>query len=49
MNKECPHCKEIVIYEKHQQFGAHITNCSLNPKRIEILNKIKEKLKRKIF
>ncbi|MFM2395254.1 MAG: hypothetical protein RLZZ546_3237, partial [Bacteroidota bacterium] len=47
MNKECPHCKEIIEYEKYQQFGAHITNCFLNPKRIEILDKIKEQLKRK--
>jgi len=32
MIKNCPHCKLEINYEKYQQFGAHVTNCKMNPK-----------------
>jgi hypothetical protein len=39
--KICPHCKEeFNIIAK--SFGAHVTNCKLNPKRKEIIDKIKK-------
>lgn len=32
----CPHCKQLFVFEKHQQKGGHLTNCKENPKRQEI-------------
>ena len=49
MKKICPHCKKEIEYDKHQQFGAHITNCKENPKRKIISNKIKETRKRNLY
>lgn len=45
MKKICPHCKQELEFEKHQQFGSHITNCKMNPKRSEIIKKITESKK----
>ena len=42
MVKNCPHCELEINYEKHQQFGAHVTNCKMNPKKQLIKDKIKE-------
>src|ERR1700686_3763730 len=40
MDWEWPHCHHLFIFNKHQQKGAHITNCKENPKRQAIINKI---------
>lgn len=34
MKKECKYCNETIIYEKGYQLGAHISNCSKNPNKI---------------
>ena len=41
MVKVCPHCGIEITYEKHQQFGGHVTNCKMNPKKQLIKEKIK--------
>lgn len=38
--KICPHCSEEFNFDKPKQFGSHITNCHLNPKRKQILKKL---------
>ena len=35
MEKECKFCGKIIIYEKPQQLGGHLTNCSANPNKIK--------------
>ncbi len=42
MIKVCPHCGIEITYEKHQQFGGHVTNCKMNPNKQLIKEKIKE-------
>jgi hypothetical protein len=44
MLRTCPHCNKENEYRNHQQFGGHISNCKLNPKREEINRKIKSSL-----
>lgn len=39
MNKNCPHCKRNIEYDKPQQLGGHITNCKENPRRVDIIKK----------
>lgn len=39
MEKECKHCNQVIQYDKPQQLGAHIVNCSFNPKRADITKK----------
>jgi len=39
--KICPYCK--IEHPGGRSFGAHITNCKMNPKREEKIKKIKEK------
>lgn len=34
MNKTCKYCGKLIEFDKPQQFGGHLTNCSLNPTRI---------------
>jgi hypothetical protein len=41
MIRVCPHCGIEITYEKHQQFGGHVTNCKMNPKKQLIKEKIK--------
>jgi hypothetical protein len=36
MDWECPHCHKLFNFSKHQQKGAHITNCRANPKHAAI-------------
>ena len=36
--KKCPHCS--LEYPSGRSFGAHVTNCKMNPKRKKILEKI---------
>lgn len=38
MKKECPHCKKEIEYEKHQQFGDHITNSQRKKENIKKSN-----------
>lgn len=38
--KTCQHCKESFVFDKPQQFGSHVTNCSSNPKRKQILENL---------
>lgn len=45
--KKCPHCEEKFEFERPKQFGAHIVNCSFNPKRKDILNNLSISLKGK--
>ena len=45
MEKECLYCGKLIEFEKHQQFGGHLTNCDKNPKRQEILRKSAESRK----
>lgn len=33
--RRCPHCEKEIEFEKPQQFGGHVTNCSKNPKKKE--------------
>lgn len=40
----CPHCKKSLVFNKPNQFGAHIVNCKFNPKRKEIIDNIKTSL-----
>jgi hypothetical protein len=42
MIKKCPHCDKEIKYDKHQQFGGHITNCKSNPKKLETIAKIRK-------
>jgi hypothetical protein len=42
MKKECKHCKELIQYEKHQQFGNHVAWCLKNPNRELNLLKMSE-------
>jgi hypothetical protein len=34
MKKECKYCKNEIEFENGKQFGAHLTNCKSNPKKI---------------
>jgi hypothetical protein len=43
----CPHCKTEFEFKNHQQFGSHKTNCKLNPKINEKIEKQKLTLKNK--
>ena len=45
--KKCPHCNEEFEFEKPKQFGAHVVNCSFNPRRKEKLNNLSVSLKGK--
>ena len=36
MDWTCPHCHKTFDFAKHQQKGAHITNCGANPKHADI-------------
>lgn len=47
MVRICPHCHKEVEVRNGQQFGSHLTNCKLNPKVEETINKIKETKKNK--
>lgn len=38
--KTCPHCNQKLVFEKPQQFGAHVVNCDSNPKKKERLANI---------
>jgi len=51
MKKTCKHCNSEIEYVKHQQFGAHLTNCDMNPKKLKIKEKRSEtkKLNCKIY
>ena len=42
MKKICKHCNLEIEYDKHQQFGGHVTNCKSNPARLETIRKISE-------
>lgn len=33
MEYKCQYCNEMFVFEKKQQAGAHVTNCSMNPKK----------------
>jgi hypothetical protein len=44
MDWECPHCHQLFNFIKHQQKGAHITNCVANPKHADIGKAISEAL-----
>lgn len=39
INFNCPYCKLDLVFEKHQQKGAHLVNCNQNPKRKESIAK----------
>ncbi len=39
INYKCKFCEQEFVFEKKQQAGAHVTNCSLNPKKKEIIEK----------
>jgi len=39
MEQECRFCGKVIKYDKPQQFGGHLTNCKMNPKRKQILKK----------
>lgn len=41
----CPHCKKE--FPEGRSFGAHVTNCKLNPKRKEIQDKVNKTKKSK--
>lgn len=43
--KKCPHCNNEFNFEKPKQFGAHVVNCSFNPKKKERLKNISLNLK----
>lgn len=36
----CEHCKQILTLKNGRSFGAHKTNCNLNPNRKQIIKKI---------
>lgn len=38
----CKYCDDVFFFEKRTQPGAHKRNCLKNPKRLEILDKIKK-------
>lgn len=42
IEKLCKWCNKLIIVEKFQQFGGHITNCKMNPKRKDIIDSIKK-------
>jgi len=44
MEYKCKFCNETFVFEKKQQAGAHVTNCSMNPnKKIMIEKSLKTK------
>lgn len=45
-NRECTYCKEIISFDNPRKFGAHLTNCKMNPSKLERDEKSKKK---KIF
>jgi hypothetical protein len=47
MNKICKYCNKEIIIENSKQFGAHLTNCKLNPKTLERYKN--RKIKKKDF
>lgn len=49
MKKECPHCKDVIEYDKFQKFSSHQTFCHKNPKRQETITKLQNKLKGKLI
>lgn len=40
INYRCKFCEQEFVFEKKQQAGAHVTNCSMNPNKKEIIEKI---------
>lgn len=40
VKRKCPFCNIEFEFKSNQQFGAHKTNCKLNPKRKETIEKI---------
>jgi 5-methylcytosine-specific restriction endonuclease McrA len=40
MEYKCQYCNETFVFDKKQQAGAHVTNCSMNPNKKSIINKI---------
>ena len=40
VNYKCKFCEQEFVFEKKQQAGAHVTNCSMNPNKKEIIEKI---------
>ncbi len=44
MEKICNYCNSKIEFENNRQFGAHLTNCKLNPKKIERDIKSKRKV-----
>lgn len=40
VNYKCKFCEQEFVFEKKQQAGAHVTNCSMNPNKKEIIKKI---------
>ena len=42
INYKCKFCEQEFLFEKKQQAGAHVTNCSMNPNKKEIIKKILE-------